>query len=86
MWNNPALSIPQIAEVFRVSTGSIQYWVMQNFGYTCRETPAKSGRPSYSKYGSAVVVVRDVCPFTFKAQPARPRPTDRPGERWLQLV
>jgi len=25
-------------------------------------------------------------PATLPARPARPRPTDRPGERWLQLI
>jgi len=100
MWADPAISIEAIGEEFAICNSSVyrmahalslpanpdrgrvqrrcryEYRLVRNQVHRERRGPVP---PSYP------ALVADILPGNLHGLPARPRPGDHPGEKWVQL-
>jgi len=96
MWADPQLSIDEVGDAFGVQGGTV-YRVATVLDLPPNPERRKvQGRRGQAKCGVILSVLHSLgrgpdagshtpAPVTLHGQPARPRPGDRPGERWVQL-
>ncbi len=96
MWADPQVSIGEIGAAFGVQ-GATVYRVAAVLDLPpCPERRKVQGRKGQAKRNVIVATLNGLgrapdagshipAPALLSGQPARPRPIDRPGERWVQL-
>jgi hypothetical protein len=84
MYADLSLTLPEIAATFGVSVSTLKTWrrrldlPVRPVNVHCHHQILDDDEPA-DFYDS-------LPPETLPARPARARPSDRPGERWLQLI
>lgn len=96
MWADPQLSIDEIGDAFGVQGGTVYRVAAVLDLPPCPERRKVQGRKGQAKRNVIVATLNGLgrapdaashipAPAMLHGQPARPRPIDRPGERWVQL-
>ena len=96
LYADPQVSMNEIGAAFGISVLTV-YRAARALGLPPNpERRRVQGRRGQAKRNVVVAVLNglgrepsaDYClpPVELRAQPARPRPGDRPGERWVQLI